>query len=58
MEDFELGGRRLDQGTNLDDLNAGNGVDRGSIRITNATTGLTESFDLSNSVTVRFSWAT
>jgi len=52
MMSFELGGRRLDKGTDLDDLNDGAGIDRGVIRITNSG-GTTETFDMGNAVTVQ-----
>lgn len=49
---FELGGRRLDKGTDLDELNDGAGIDRGVIRITNSG-GTTETFDMGSAVTVQ-----
>lgn len=49
---FELGGKRLDQGTNLDDLNDSAGVQRGKVTISDST-GKSETFDLAEAITVQ-----
>lgn len=49
---FELGGKRLDQGTFLDDLNDGDGVQRGVVAMTDSN-GKSESFNLASAVTVQ-----
>ncbi|MBF0198555.1 MAG: flagellar filament capping protein FliD, partial [Planctomycetes bacterium] len=48
---FELGGKRLDEGTNLDDLNGGNGVNRGQVSLIDDA-GKGEEIDLSGAVTL------
>ena len=48
---FEMGARRLDRSTNLEDLNAGAGVQRGKIFVTDST-GKGATFDLSSAITL------
>lgn len=48
---FELGGRRLDRSTELDDLNDGQGVQRGVVTLTDST-GRSEDIDLASAVSV------
>lgn len=48
---FELGGRKLNEGTPLDDLNGGAGVSRGKVLITDST-GKSFDVDLSDAITV------
>jgi flagellar hook-associated protein 2 len=49
---FELGGRRLDSSMLLDDLNDGQGIQRGVITLTDSS-GRSENIDLASAVTVQ-----